>query len=459
MFESLQTLPQDLNRFISAHLKKFQTEVVDPGLQKTRRELEAFVKGTLERKADTQTLESFKQQELPRIFQNMKAGLDASVKGKVDVQAFESFKQQNLPLLVEKQISAFNQSITRTCQLDINRTNTRFSQIEADLKNRVTTDYLNNSLQLVEKQISAFNQSIPRTCQQELSRFFQNMKAGLDASVKGKVDTQAFESFKQQELLRILQNFQTEQMEPNLQKMRRDLEARVKGEIDSRIKAVNQTVQLLQQDIQRSISEQMRKFQTERMEPNFQRLQRDLDRRDETIDAFENSLRNIQSRIEELEKQNKDKDRQIAELQQRVVQSLEAKPRVTQSGAAEKHQTRAVFSQAEDPTLRRFNDWAEKPTHFLPSGFSFIKGEPKIRTNQALDTTDTETLWILNRAGANIYLFPNPSLFDQMTDISELYQMDQSKLKAKGSNRIRVLEACVVAEGGYINYPGEVQLL
>ena len=56
------------------------------------------------------------------------------------------------------------------------------------------------------------------------------------------------------------------------------------------------------------------------------------------------------------------------------------------------------------------------------------------------------------------YLFPNPVLFDDRTNISQLYEGDMTKIKPK-NNRIEVLEPCEITEPGFIEFRGKFRLL
>jgi flagellar basal body-associated protein FliL len=111
-----------------------------------------------------------------------------------------------------------------------------------------------------------------------------------------------------------------------------------------------------------------------------------------------------------------------------------------------------------DP-LTVFNSWAANPAVDLPQAFYYLQGDFRIRETHTLKESATPSKWISNRYGSAKYLLPNPNSFDTMTNISELYDMDMTRLKTKGQNRIHVVKPCEMADNGYINYPGELQLL
>ncbi|GHV78315.1 hypothetical protein AGMMS49944_01060 [Spirochaetia bacterium] len=120
--------------------------------------------------------------------------------------------------------------------------------------------------------------------------------------------------------------------------------------------------------------------------------------------------------------------------------------------------TKNIASGALDP-LDVFNKWAGNPSSDLPKAFYYIEGDIKIRTKHSIKESFTETKWITNREGMKKYLFPNPCSFNQMTDISTLYEMDQAKLKGKGQNKIKVVKPCEMIEAGFIEFKGELEIL
>ncbi|GMO52841.1 MAG: hypothetical protein Pg6C_19030 [Treponemataceae bacterium] len=112
-----------------------------------------------------------------------------------------------------------------------------------------------------------------------------------------------------------------------------------------------------------------------------------------------------------------------------------------------------------DIIISKFNSWASNPFVPLPQAFSFLAGEFRIRTSRQLQSTPEETGWITNREGLKKYLLPNPNSFNQMTNILELYEMDQNMLKEKGKNKIKIITPCEMANNGFINMPGKLQIL
>jgi hypothetical protein len=110
--------------------------------------------------------------------------------------------------------------------------------------------------------------------------------------------------------------------------------------------------------------------------------------------------------------------------------------------------------------LDAFNRWAANPVpRTLPSGFAYAEGEFKIRSkNDYKPASSSESKWIVNTRGGKKYLLPNPLSFNQLTNISELYHMDMSRLQP-ANNKIKIVKPCELLDGGYINYPGELTIL
>ena len=126
----------------------------------------------------------------------------------------------------------------------------------------------------------------------------------------------------------------------------------------------------------------------------------------------------------------------------------------------EKRTSDSIASGSLDPK-DVFNSWAANPAVSpLPKAFHYIDGDMHIRTKRTLaESMSPESKWITNRVGANKYLFPNPNSFNQMTNIGELYKMDQAKLKGRGQNKIKIVKPCDMTADGYIEFAGELEIL
>ncbi|GMO17264.1 MAG: hypothetical protein Pg6A_03560 [Termitinemataceae bacterium] len=132
------------------------------------------------------------------------------------------------------------------------------------------------------------------------------------------------------------------------------------------------------------------------------------------------------------------------------------------SNRIEKFETAAQAAETavKDAVLSKFNQWAANPFIPLPTTFTYLAGDFRIRTaNQQIIPTPEESKWISNREGAKKYLLPNPCLFNQMTNISELYEMDQTMLKEKGKNKIKIVVACEISSSGFVEFPGKLEVL
>jgi hypothetical protein len=111
--------------------------------------------------------------------------------------------------------------------------------------------------------------------------------------------------------------------------------------------------------------------------------------------------------------------------------------------------------------LAIFNSWAARPMSNLPNNFYYVLGNIKIRTKQDFDTSkydNSNAKWIISECNGIRYLFPNPIIFNDRTDISELYQGNIENLKPEG-NKIQVLKPCEMSKTGFIEFPGEFKLI
>jgi polyhydroxyalkanoate synthesis regulator phasin len=105
-----------------------------------------------------------------------------------------------------------------------------------------------------------------------------------------------------------------------------------------------------------------------------------------------------------------------------------------------------------------FNQWAANPSSSLPHQFYCLKNYMSMRSECELIEASEPTKWIANKT-APLCLFPNPNFFTPHTDISEFYDMDITKLKPRGQNRIRVTVPCEMTEKGCVRDTGKLDLL
>jgi len=147
-------------------------------------------------------------------------------------------------------------------------------------------------------------------------------------------------------------------------------------------------------------------------------------------------------------------EEKIRELEETVG----SKKPFAQTAKPVEHRQNQVFNSR---AMEDFNRWASSNpgSSSLPSGFKYLSGDLKIRTHQDLQPTSEQTRWICNFNDREKYLFPNPNFFDQMTDISTLYEMNGAMLREKGSNRIKITRPCEMNDKGYINFPGKLDVL
>jgi hypothetical protein len=123
--------------------------------------------------------------------------------------------------------------------------------------------------------------------------------------------------------------------------------------------------------------------------------------------------------------------------------------------AAENART-AGISKKESGGLEAFNKWAANPAPALPAGLHYVKGALGIRREQPVDFADGETAWITTDDKS--LLFPNPRLFNELTDISEFYKTDAKRLRERGQNAVKITKAAEITPKGFIEYPGELEI-
>ena len=118
------------------------------------------------------------------------------------------------------------------------------------------------------------------------------------------------------------------------------------------------------------------------------------------------------------------------------------------------------IAAAEDNTIKIFNEWAKNPKLPLPPQFKFADGKLRLREKQEIyETNDIDSLWIINKSGDVKYLFPNPNAIDEIGgNIENIYAVTGTR-KAKGQNKVKILDACKLKDGGFIEFKGELNLL
>jgi cell division protein FtsL len=175
------------------------------------------------------------------------------------------------------------------------------------------------------------------------------------------------------------------------------------------------------------------------------------------IDKLEKTINDICETV------NNEYSQKIKELERKIA-DLEAKTKTLSLSRNNECEPKRIYPSPAQPVqpdsnIIRFNGWAANPTIPLPAAFTFLAGEPRIRTSQQLMETAEETKWIKNLTGVKKYLFPNPNSFNPNTDIHLLYDMDQNMLKEKGKNKIKIITPCEISSSGWIEFPGELKIL
>jgi uncharacterized phage infection (PIP) family protein YhgE len=172
--------------------------------------------------------------------------------------------------------------------------------------------------------------------------------------------------------------------------------------------------------------------------------------------GFRRQVTGLEGKIENYRAENRDANSKIQTLSRQVAE-LETKNKP--SAGFEAKSSPSVSSMQFDTVIKQFNSWAANPAGPLPSVFTFLEGEPRIRTLQQLMETNEKAKWISNRSYGKKYLLPNPNFFDPMTNILMFYKMDQTMLKPKGMNKITIVTPCEMRSDGWIDFPGELKIL
>jgi len=123
----------------------------------------------------------------------------------------------------------------------------------------------------------------------------------------------------------------------------------------------------------------------------------------------------------------------------------------------EKH---AMKEEIESDPVSAFNKWSQNSLQPLPKYFTYVTIlKPDLRTKQESTDTGAETDWIRNTVGEKKYLFPNPNKIDNLYgQVDKLYKVVGTR-KSAGNNTVKIIDACQVKEGNYIEYQGELKLL
>jgi predicted nuclease with TOPRIM domain len=225
-----------------------------------------------------------------------------------------------------------------------------------------------------------------------------------------------------------------------------------------------ETINRLQDDNSRLLAEKNRyKEGYQRIHINLDNANKKINERGKQIQYFQDEKTALQQDYRQLNR-NFDECRLKIEELERENQRLRRetiKPLDEAVYGDRKAPEKKVPEYEEWPLIfDAFNRWAANPTpRTLPSGFSYVEGEFRIRSkNDYRPSSSDGSKWIVNTKGGKKYLLPNPLSFDLLTNISELYHMDMSRLQAS-NNKIKIVKPCELLDEGYINYPGELTIL
>jgi hypothetical protein len=115
--------------------------------------------------------------------------------------------------------------------------------------------------------------------------------------------------------------------------------------------------------------------------------------------------------------------------------------------------------------MEKFNNWAANPKVQLPSQFSYAEGELKLREKQKIknvytsDPAANDSAWITGKSGPTWYLFPNPNAIDELGgNVDDIYYVNGTR-RAKGQNKIKIIEACTLKDENWIEYKGTLNLI
>jgi len=206
----------------------------------------------------------------------------------------------------------------------------------------------------------------------------------------------------------------------------------------------------------------LRKFkkETKELNKNIDEILKNMEQKHDTIMNKPRHLSNTDDTANDIRDTIATLEKNISRLNNEIsvlgdLRELKSKFDTLYSG---KKITEGIKSGKIDVT-EAFNLWAANPVGPLPEAFYYINGDIKIRTKREIKESAEETKWITNRNGTKKYLFPNPNSFNQMTNIPELYTMDQSKLKGRGQNKIKIITPCEMTKDGFVEFAGELELL
>lgn len=186
----------------------------------------------------------------------------------------------------------------------------------------------------------------------------------------------------------------------------------------------------------------------------------DIEKIKSRLDKTEADVRNLKyssTPVPDTSKQIDDLKYQIQGLKREISRQEDEKEREREIQKKQEKE-KVLESLLPSEILAQFNNWAANPSSELPKIFFYVRGDVNIRTNQRIEESILPAKWITNRYGKKKFLFPNPALFNDRTNIGYLYEGKMDNLKPSG-NRIEVLEPCEITENGFIEFLGKMRLL
>jgi peptidoglycan hydrolase CwlO-like protein len=184
------------------------------------------------------------------------------------------------------------------------------------------------------------------------------------------------------------------------------------------------------------------------------------------LGAIESQLRQLTGKIDS---QSKDASRFESDLtsfqkemtdNKQKIRNTEASVSSLKTSLDKEIEKRARKEEVESDPVAVFNKWAQSPRLPLPLYFIYVAVlKLEFRTKQEFTDTHTETDWIRNTIGEKKYIFPNPSKIDSLSGpVDKLYKVVGTR-KGLEANTVKIIDACQIKEGNFIEYQGELQLM
>jgi len=173
------------------------------------------------------------------------------------------------------------------------------------------------------------------------------------------------------------------------------------------------------------------------------------------IDNYKKEIKNLTQQVKINTSQCQSYTSDIKKLKEEIDQMRKGK----HEGKSHSENKNNSVSVSDEDVVEIFNEWARDPKIALPSLFKYADGKLDLREKQAIDNGNFNSLWIVNKTGQKKYVFPNPKIIEQIAgDIDAIYTVNGTR-KAKGQNKIIILDACELRDDGWIEYKGKLDLI